>query len=433
MTSPPAWSMGNSRRDGSWQNSRDAPGPGAYNIIADNKKFHAPAYKIGGASRGNDNMNDVPGPGKKTFGGPKYHFGGKHGNSMYQNSEAPGPGAYQTDRPKGTELRAPAYTMSGKHSFNNQDEVPGPGAYNTNTRILNKSMPATRMGTAKRSGLELNNDTPGPGAYNFAKQTAFGRKSPMTVFGTSQRSDALGSGEIPGPGAYSFPSSSVKKNGGITMMPKRDLHLHDDDIPGKYELRERATAIMKKDPRTVIGTASRDGLYRKSDTPGPGAYQAKDLYKTNPPRTKLGTSKRQPLNSAEDIPGPGAYQIKTSSFIGPKYTMSSKHDDFLGQRGDIPGPGAYSSSTNLGKGKQIIFGSEKRDGFGKVEEGPGPGYYNLGAKWKGPLGVIGHEKRGAGFGGSGDPGPGQYNIPSKIADVPSYVFPDKNKLKIRPL
>lgn len=46
---------------------------------------------------------------------------------------------------------------------------------------------------------------------------------------------------------------------------------------------------------------------------------------------------------------------------------------------------------------------------------------------------IGSGKKDTSFGNSSSPGPGHYNVPSKLADVPRYVFPDKSKLKIKPI
>ena len=73
--------------------------------------------------------------------------------------------------------------ISGKHEISNKESIPGPGAYNTSssTKILNKTMPSTKIGSSKRLGLEFGTETPGPGSYNFAKDKFMGRKSPVAV------------------------------------------------------------------------------------------------------------------------------------------------------------------------------------------------------------------------------------------------------------
>lgn len=71
--------------------------------------------------------------------------------------------------------------MSGRHPLNDHDQIPGPGAYDPNTKLRMKQMPFTKMGRAKRTGLEFNLETPGPGAYNSTKDKFLGKQAPRPM------------------------------------------------------------------------------------------------------------------------------------------------------------------------------------------------------------------------------------------------------------
>lgn len=64
-----------------------------------------------------------------------------------------------------------------------------------------------------------------------------------------------------------------------------------------------------------IGSASRDGLSRSKDTPGPGNYQLS--YQGDGPSIGFGTSSRRPLGN-NATPGPGSYEIPSRLSEGPK-------------------------------------------------------------------------------------------------------------------
>lgn len=98
----------------------------------------------------------------------------------------------------------------------------------------------------------------------------------------------------------------------------------------------------------------------------------------------------------------------------------------------VPGPGAYNPEVRASKDAAPIvgIGTSKRDGAGAYKDAktPGPGNYNIrnAAGVNSPAIGIGTGLRPK-TKGSDVPGPGAYKIPYLVADVPSYVLPNRTE------
>jgi hypothetical protein len=88
----------------------------------------------------------------------------------------------------------------------------------------------------------------------------------------------------------------------------------------------------------VFGSAKRDDR-RGDEVPGPGGYNVGG--KNEAPYIGFGTSARDTGDYAmRDTPGPGAYKAKQSG--GKGITMTPRRTDLTSRAGkDTPGPGTY--------------------------------------------------------------------------------------------
>lgn len=433
MKSSPAFSIGTGSRgfDLKVESYYYNPGPGAYQP-KDFKAKTMPSWRIGTASRDNLHKEMTPGPGaynspgKISRSAPKYPMGMK--TSLSMQNITPGPGTYNPNTLRGYDRRPPSYTLRGKPGTSGLDRTPGPGAYDHESRILSRSQPAFRIGSAKRDEMARSEMTPGPGTYSTRPQSAYGAFSgPKFPFGTGMRGkDPVQdmAKTLPGPGAYSMTSEFESPGKGTTLVPRRPDSAHTalgrNPGPGAYN----PDYLPKtRAPTYRIGTASRDGLGDRRGAPGPGNYDP------SLPRTRksiiIGTSRRRALSEASITPGPGAYNT-FSKIDGPKHVLVSRKEDQTKSRNDklIPGPGTYSPSVEfVKKGNPVIgIGTSSRDDFTKGVKNPGPGTYNVRGSFEGPKWGFPTSPKNEGFRSVTSPGPGTYNIRSSFADVPKYAF-----------
>ena len=139
--------------------------------------FHSPqfCYSIGKAERGAfQNTAANPGPGAYDSGsklaGPKYHFSGRHSQSM--TNLAPGPGQYSPSTKLRYKITTYKYTMAGKSSFGDQKYgPPGPGTYNL---MITKGQCGGKFGKDLRDPLDTLHKLaiPGPGTYESSKKAS---------------------------------------------------------------------------------------------------------------------------------------------------------------------------------------------------------------------------------------------------------------------
>jgi len=428
MASPPAWSMGTSKRNAFQSNA--APGPGSYEPHTRNRQA-SPSWKVGSAPRGHSIKSDTPGPGTYNSPGkiststPQHGFGVKT-PQKYQ-SLAPGPGAYDPNNVKSYEHIPPSYTFGAKTNVpNGKTSVPGPGTYDQSSRIMSQTTPGFRVGTAKRDGLYQTSQTPGPGSYGTRPTSAFNKESgPKYGFGSANRDELNNmSKTLPGPGTYDFRGTFESPTKGTTLVPRRpDSAVFStagrNPGPGAYSPN---LSTKQNGPAYRIGSASRDNKAH-SGAPGPGNYEPQVIRGKQ--GVKIGTSVRSPLSTSGATPGPGTYDYTLKVAEGPKYVMNPRRDDGMGmtQTKYVPGPGAYTPDVGLTRDKApgVKMGTSNRSALYDTKANPGPGQYDVRGRVAGPQWGFGSDMRGKGY-KSDVPGPGTYEHKSKLGDVPSYVY-----------
>jgi hypothetical protein len=196
--------------------------------------------------------------------------------------------------------------------------------------------------------------------------------------------------------------------------------------PGAYE---QDTKIMNQtSPGFRVGTAKRDGLYRTSETPGPGMYGVRPgsaFNKDSGPKYGFGTANRDELNAmSKTLPGPGTYENKGIFESPTKGTtlVPRRPDSAMFTAGRAPGPGAYNPTLSDKKGAPAYrIGSASRDTRERAGP-PGPGSYDpqgVRAKQNVKIGTSVREPMNR----SGNtPGPGTYDYSQKVGEGPKYVM-----------
>jgi len=430
MASPPAWSIGTSKRSTDWRTGGQ-PGPGAYNPSNLNKNA-APGWRLGTASRSTDRKNDTPGPGSYNSPGkispapPSYGIASKYNSA--DKSFVPGPGAYNATGLRGYDATPPAFSFRVKTANpDGRTKVPGPGAYDQTTLVANQTSPAYRIGTSKRDELYRSGEVPGPGQYSTRPSSAFNKDSgPKYGFGTSDRNELNAmSKTLPGPGTYAVKGTFESPGKGTSLVPRRPdsalLSASRSPGPGAYN---PSLNDKPQQPAYRIGSASRDGYSRERvGTPGPGNYNPRLIQSQQ--NIRIGTSMRSPMSEGAKTPGPGSYALSPKIGEGPKYIINPRRDDVAKTQHAryVPGPGAYTPSVEFAKTKSpaIRMGTSSRDGFYETKTNPGPGQYDVRGRIGGPKWGFGSEQRRGDY-KSGTPGPGSYNLKSTVGNVPKYAY-----------
>lgn len=167
----PLFSVGKMRRDGEIGIFKNTPGAGTYadEAVRVNRAKSA-SWRIGSEKR----------PEKQHYVPP-----------------TPGPGSYnltQTDMGK----NGPKYSAN-KRPVNPVKDSPGPGAYQPVVQNVQNKAAQYKLGTRKRTMLEVLNKNPGPGAHIHQSQLSGSKYG----FGTSGR-QKLNADSTPGPGSYEY-------------------------------------------------------------------------------------------------------------------------------------------------------------------------------------------------------------------------------------
>ena len=300
----------------------ETPGPGCYNLRKE--KIIVPSYKFGSEKKmgfGNKNSRYVPGPGNYEYNAdilyernPKFSFG-KGLRRNLSTFETPGPGQYEYKKFIGNE--GPRITMSAKWfpSQNRRDKLnlPGPGQYNSiNTDSYRNRLPAYRIGTAQRRGLNNSVNFPGPGQYGPDNSTSEIRpNTPAWKIGTGLRQELSSSDRtIPGVGNYNI-SNGLGDGPKYSMLGKGNTFSIRNGNPGPGQYNDTFGIIKKKNPSWKIGTSKRDDelkRIRREGIPGPGMYEFDDKTKNKAPVYGFGREKRGERKK-NDTPGPGQYRI----------------------------------------------------------------------------------------------------------------------------
>jgi hypothetical protein len=429
MRTAPAFSIGTSKRSRDAKLLLNAPGPGAY-TPQDHRSTTPPSHKIGTAHRDDLRRQSTPGPGAYDSPGkisrstPKFPFGIKTLTDW--KSIGPGPGCYDANFRRSSDRKSPAFTFRMKLSRSNSMKTPGPGAYDQSMKLLKKSAPSAKIGTAKRDDIYRLETSPGPGAYTTRPVSAFeSNNAPKMRFGTEPKDrDPLMeyTKTCPGPGSYNFFCELDALDKGRTIIPRRSdatrRSLEGNPGPGSYTptLTDRPRA-----PTCRIGTSERSHSAERVKTPGPTDYDTDTMWRKPRVCAVIGTSKRV-LTEMTPTPGPGAYDIPLKILSGPKYPIAMKYGDAKDK--NTPGPGAYTPSVKLirKRAPSCKVGTGKRNDSSKGHKNPGPGTYDLrtqrveGPKWL--FTTTDRTEKSL----ATEPGPGTYNVPSKFAEVPTYAY-----------
>lgn len=84
---------------------------------------------------------------------------------IVKGKDAPGPGAYQAEKPIGT--NAPKISMHGqlKSKHVKDPSLPGPGQYEAKLDLIKSRILIPLLSSSLRGTDPKRNDSPGPGAY----------------------------------------------------------------------------------------------------------------------------------------------------------------------------------------------------------------------------------------------------------------------------
>lgn len=162
--------------------SENLPGPGAYSGSSLTVKKRAPSYSLSFRLATAPAKDSAPGPGAYQL-GSSVGLGSRVNNAVsikgrlnHKDREIT-PGPQYDPKPTG-KPKAPSYSMGGGHGsmFATTNQSPGPGAYDSNRP---RTVPApTLKGRPKDSGSS--DKAPGPGAYTLRSSIGEGPKSSLS-------------------------------------------------------------------------------------------------------------------------------------------------------------------------------------------------------------------------------------------------------------
>lgn len=357
-------------------------GPGAYDAKFQTVKRVNPLWSFNRQKRGDDYVNDTPGPGgyesigKVSRKAPAFSLQGKTHQGAKEN--VPGPGAYE---PNTANLKSnPKYTFSGKidSDFSSNKYTPAPGSYDPKIDPMRPSSAKVNFPKAKR-GEEFNKGyNVGPGNYEI--KDVKGTQGGFMSIGKKGLPDD--SYKAPGPGAYEVNRTTLNLNKNIApyLKSKNDGVNFESEVPGPGQYNANPHVVKARPASCKFGTSTRNEKLR-SEAPGAGTYEPKDTFvKPNGPGWKFGTADAFGTMARSDSPGPGAYENKTT--IGdnkPKYSFKGKAGD--AKPSDTPAPGNYDPKFDFYsvKGNQAngtIIGKDERFSKLSKEIVPGPGVYD---------------------------------------------------------
>lgn len=213
------------------------------------------------------------------------------------------------------------------------------------SQSVHKNAPKWSM-TARGKARERGSTAPGPGQYIpvAADKDKFNR-TPSYGFGTSSR-DGKSFRGLPGPGSYTpqnpnFFSPKWAMGSESRLGPVRRSQTPG---PGEYDTRGNMEGLQKSFSARLDGGA----LGKRSLTPAPGNYDVKHIQVEEAgQRWGFGTSSRPELLGKSKTPGPGSYEY-ASALSGspttancPKYTLKPRRNPL--KSAETPGPaGPYT-------------------------------------------------------------------------------------------
>ncbi|CAD8120761.1 unnamed protein product [Paramecium sonneborni] len=323
---------------------------------------------------------------------PKWTMSGTQTREIPIIKNLPGPGQYDPKLPassRKTLIYGKAYQIDKESKLK-----PGPGTYQVEISQLSRI--GFKIGSEKRYKDEKKL-SPGPGDYQI------NTKNHVTSYkiGQQTRSGKIYTNHV-GPGQYEIPSL-LKTDGGFKIVPRRERTISMiTPGPDAYEqFRQERVKSFK------IGMSKREGIFQKSNSPGPGDYDVQAIKESV--GYTIGRGQRDDTK-LEVLPGPASYKPHKPS-NAPKYSIYQRYREKTDNQG--PGPQSYTIGE-FRETKSIIFGQAKRDSYNKIQI-PGPGEYETDLKSKKPQVsiVFGREKRSQScYENTKLPGPGTYDITS---------------------
>ena len=219
-----------------------------------------------------------------------------------------------------------------------------------NIKDISNKTPSWQIGTEKRECVKINSKTPGSGKYEY--QTFIGEGPKYTM-------------------RQKFDENGLLEDKRNPNAPKKT----NVPGPGQYDPKDLTTS-----PKYTIGEKHYKkkikGLFRL-EIPGVGKYDlAKDFIA---PSYKIGNEKRTNLNinhSALKNPAPNKYNNEGIASTTPKWTFSKterfgnkKPKSAFVRRLNVPGPGSYKMTTYMGKeGPHYTFDKIKYNHADAIDE-----------------------------------------------------------------
>lgn len=311
---------------------------------------------------------------------PAYSFGKSHKPEGLQ--AVPGPGAYDPDKADKVTRKADPTSVKLKpgREYDGKGKNPvGPGQYDP----LNDNWKATlgKFPHAER-GRQNDNQVPGPGQYDYdVTEEKLKVEKKNVVFGKESRNKALKESG-PGPGQYQSTDTTARveryraQSGYKWDKSARDGMYRKSEAPGPGTYEAKPEYVLESTGKSYsLGKASGKRPVLGVGIPGPGAYDPNELTASG--NIKFGKMERvNPALTKRDVPGPGQYDpdqafSKLTSPPGVKFPKSSQH----AKENAIPGPGNYDPKVSALEKRAVAMPKEPR---GKMRESgvPGPGQYD---------------------------------------------------------
>ena len=293
----------------------------------------------------------------------------------------------------------------------------GPGSYDVvlpknsdNTHVMKSNRPKSCLVDREHSR------EPGPGQYT--PRYVDSKLSPNIHECYDQKN-----AECPKSGELSHGDLTSRRNASSSFKSKakRDLWGKPDDNPGPqaYQGSESSIEIKKNvtsRSKIEIGFGSSTPRFgeSRSDTPGPGQYDAREIRWLKNPKSSMPRA-RDKYNPGNGVPGPGSYEQESLIKIkgtGPSPVFANTSNrKLVPDPTSTPGPGEYNVRPST-TSRVMSYRKDKvnRAAFLEIKEGPSPSEYRV---YTPPSGVrAASVSRAVRFHDvkSDLPGPGAYDV-----------------------